>query len=702
MSAARSLPSYPLPAAPVVVKRGHATALLPDSTVTLRFRGLPIGKLLELCDGRTPYAEVRKALAERVPPARLDRLVADLTAAGVLVDASNTAATWWHAVENPPRLGKTGATPAIPSRPPPGSRRDHTPMRFALRSLIERRHSVRSFAPRALPLRKIIALLWAMNGVVPGGERRSVPSAGAIYPLTIGLINLRAVPGLERGVFVARFARDGKVGLRRVAADAGQAARAFLDPAPLAHAQGAIVVLGDFAQTAAKYANRSVLLVTLEAGHAVQSALLAATGLGAGAVEIGGFFEDRIRELFRAPRRLAPLSTVVFGAQAPRRRNADAPPFSFEWLETGSGPYAPPFHTAWVEFPSHSGAALTCWGRSVDPMLAWRKAVAEAAERRACDQPQGLRAAKLDEVRGALDPRTLLSFTSRQYRAAGSPLRPFSPQRSYLWKDATDLLSGRRRAVPAELVYFRDSLPANAQRTACASANTSGVAAHGTRDLAIESALAELIERDAFLRAWLHGVTGAKLRPESLPARLAARLRALHAAGVDARLMLLRSEPAYVFLAFGQHAARCFTKVGTAAHADPEQALDQAMMEMEAAVAVQLAADRSPPIRPAEVRSPGDHGALYAQPAYYRAADFLVRSHRARDLPRRANRPGIEPLLGWARREGFAPLWVDLGRAETVAGTLHVARVVAPGLIPIGFGYARQPFDEGTLPHPFA
>jgi ribosomal protein S12 methylthiotransferase accessory factor len=708
------------------VTAGRAVFHLPQGTGRLAFpRGLPVAGFLERCDGATSYSAIRATLGSRRNGSRLDRVAAALSRAGALIDASALVETAWGYVENSTRFGgapserqirvlERRATLASRKRVATRYRR---PARFGMRRAIELRRSTRHFAEAEVAADRILALLWSAGGCVPARKsrhtpqiRRVVPSAGALYPLTAGLINFRSVAGLPRGVYLAHFPHDGAIGLRRVPGDPSQASRAFADPLSLRHAQGAIVLFGDFSLTANKYGNRAALLVTLEAGHAAQSAMLAATGLDIGTFETCGFSERRLRGLFGLGERQRPLSAIVFGACG-----KDPAPVSLssEWLETEGHPFEPSFHSCVVTADRGKGETLECWGRSENPSIAVTKAAAEVAERMACASPRGLFSSRLQDVRAPLDPRTLVRYSADQYRRAGFRFAPFSEERVYLWKNGVDLVSGRTLAALAECVYFLDGLPAPARRRPVTRATSSGVAAYPTWNGATERAGLELIERDAFMRAWLLRETGRALRPRSLPARTVAELRRMRAAGIRTAVVLLHSEPAYVFMVFAQDEQRGFTKIGTAAAFDAGQALEQALMEVASHVAARVA--HGPERRrmpPRSVRTFADHASLYAQPAYFRRADFLVPRSVA-VMPKGRRKGGVDVLVEWARRAGRPFACVDL--SPSGARGLKVVRVLVPGLLPVSFGFGNEPVGlaaaQGSLnplvsgrnylPHPF-
>ena len=78
----------------------------------------------------------------------------------------------------------------------------------ALARMFSARQSVRAFAAWTMPLATLSELLFAAHGVIAimpletGGAylRRSVPSAGALYPLEIFVL-LRNVEGIEDGIY---------------------------------------------------------------------------------------------------------------------------------------------------------------------------------------------------------------------------------------------------------------------------------------------------------------------------------------------------------------------------------------------------------------------------------------------------------------------------------------------------------------------
>jgi SagB-type dehydrogenase family enzyme len=186
---------------------------------------------------------------------------------------------------------------------PPPERDGGLPLSAAL----NRRRSVRAFAPHALSLAALGQLLWAAQGVVDARDGvRTAPSAGALYPLVL-------YAATADGVF--RYVVAGHA-LERVAASdlRPDLAAAALGQEEIAAAPCVLVIAAVLARTTRKYGERGVRYVHIEAGHAAQNVLLTATALGLAAYPVGAFEDGHVARLLRLGPREAPLYLVPVGA----------------------------------------------------------------------------------------------------------------------------------------------------------------------------------------------------------------------------------------------------------------------------------------------------------------------------------------------------------------------------------------------------
>ena len=190
----------------------------------------------------------------------------------------------------------------LPRPSPPGD--------VSLNAAIAARRSVRSFAPDPLTADQLAMLLWSAQGITdPAHGLRTVPSAGALYPLQIYV----ATPD---GVF-KYLPRDHAV--RKIAGDdvRNDMAAAAVNQQWLARAPAVIVIAAVYGRTARKYGSRSDRYVHMEAGAALQNVSLEAVTLGLASCPVGAFDDDRVAQLMRMQRDERPLLLLPVGKPAP-------------------------------------------------------------------------------------------------------------------------------------------------------------------------------------------------------------------------------------------------------------------------------------------------------------------------------------------------------------------------------------------------
>ena len=170
----------------------------------------------------------------------------------------------------------------------------------ALARIFAARQSVRAFAPWTMPLATLSELLFAAHGVVgimpldAGGAylRRSVPSAGALYPLEIFLL-LRDVENLEDGIygFDPRSHALDRLFLRE---RLEQALGAFYTLPFIGGANAIVCHVAVFGRCQKKYGPRGYRYILLEAGHSAQNLCLAAEERGLATLCMGGFKDSML------------------------------------------------------------------------------------------------------------------------------------------------------------------------------------------------------------------------------------------------------------------------------------------------------------------------------------------------------------------------------------------------------------------------
>ncbi|MFW5713941.1 MAG: SagB/ThcOx family dehydrogenase [Brevefilum sp.] len=176
----------------------------------------------------------------------------------------------------------------------------------SLEETLAERRSVRNFQDEPLSQSQIGQLLWAAQGITHPAEYRTAPSAGALYPLEI-------YTATEDGLF--HYTPQEHSLTQVLEGDLrSRLYEAALEQESVREAPLVIVITGIYARTIAKYGeDRAPLYVHLEAGHAAQNILLQAVALGLGAVPIGGFYEDQIKEALKLPKEQTPLYLIPVG-----------------------------------------------------------------------------------------------------------------------------------------------------------------------------------------------------------------------------------------------------------------------------------------------------------------------------------------------------------------------------------------------------
>ena len=174
-----------------------------------------------------------------------------------------------------------------------------------LEQAIVSRRSRRDFLPKSLTLGQIGQLAWAAQGQDTSSKYRTVPSAGATYPLELFLVT-------DEGLFhylLAKHALE-KLADRDLRSELAMAAwgQGFVEAAPLT-----LVFAAQFTRTTTRYGQRGVRYVYMEAGHAAQNVHLQAESLGLGSVAVGAFDDASVSKVLALPDYLDPIYMVVVG-----------------------------------------------------------------------------------------------------------------------------------------------------------------------------------------------------------------------------------------------------------------------------------------------------------------------------------------------------------------------------------------------------
>ncbi len=166
---------------------------------------------------------------------------------------------------------------------------------MSVEQAIAQRRSIREYADIPLRLEEVSQLLWAVQGSVANGSRRTVPSAGATYPLEI-YVAVKKVEGLSPGIYHYRV-RTHDLELLRKENIAEALAKACWNQYFIQEAPVVILFAVNYERTTSRYGKRGIQYVHMECGHAGQNLYLQAEALGLGAVAVGAFDDEKVQSL---------------------------------------------------------------------------------------------------------------------------------------------------------------------------------------------------------------------------------------------------------------------------------------------------------------------------------------------------------------------------------------------------------------------
>ncbi|MFJ6542700.1 TOMM precursor leader peptide-binding protein [Streptomyces sp. NPDC091385] len=317
--------------------------------------------------------------------------------------------------------------------------------------------------------------------------------------------------------------------------------------------------------------------------------------------------------------------------------------------------------------------------------------------------------ASLEELgERALDPRACGLYGPRTY-AEDPMVEPFDPARRIPWVSGWSLRDEREVLVPARLVYYSEGTRADNFVFEC----SNGCATGGTWEEAVFFGLLELVERDAFLLGWYGNLP---LPEIDLAAVAGPRVRAMVARaalqGYDVHVFDNRVDlpvPVVTGLAVRRDDGPGTLAFAAGASFDPETAVESAVSEILTYIPHlpgQVAE------RPGElaamvedfdlVRRLPDHAALFGLPAMREhARGYLNPPRTAAPDELFAGWEELRPRTGDLRDDllllrdllagaGCDVVAVDQTTPEQRRMGLRTVATLAPGLLPIDFGWPRQ------------
>ena len=177
---------------------------------------------------------------------------------------------------------------------------------ISLEEALKNRRSVRQFSEKDLALEDISQILWAAQGITENSSGfRTAPSAGALYPIELFVVK-------SDGLF--QYIAKGHKLKKLDSGDLRQKLmQASLLQESISNASLDIIITAVYERTTAKYGDRGIRYIYMEAGHVCQNILLQATALQLGAVPIGAFSDTEVQKVLGLSKDYNPLYIIPVG-----------------------------------------------------------------------------------------------------------------------------------------------------------------------------------------------------------------------------------------------------------------------------------------------------------------------------------------------------------------------------------------------------
>lgn len=383
------------------------------------------------------------------------------------------------------------------------------------------------------------------------------------------------------------------------------------------------------------------------------------------------------------------------------------------------------------------GAARNVGGSGMTRATAAAAAVGEAVERYSASyvpHEQLVQATAAELGDRAPDPSSFALFHDVQYAQKGFPYTPFTADTRIKWVEGVDLETNEPTLLPAELVFLADTGPPRDGRISYST--SSGLACGRTYADALERALFELLERDAFMLAWWRRLSPARLDWSTHGWMADVDRRYFEPTGVEyvaLDLSWVHDLPIVAGVVRAGPGSGAALGVGASARASVEdcwwRALAEAFASRSACRKLRLLEpERRYEADGSDVVSFDDHICFYGDDERADEASFLWTGSETRaagDVPALTAQGDRlrDELVARVRRAGSRTFAVDVTAPDVAAAGLRVVRALAPGLCALDAehrcrflgsarlldlserdiltGGVRRIDDLNPLPHPF-
>lgn len=555
-----------------------------------------------------------------------------------------------------------------------------------LSQLIFRRKSCRAFSDEELDVDLISNICYHAYSI----PMHAVPSGGGLYPLKLYVLVEKKQGSLEAGYYEYDSTED-KLRRYKKDIDKEQLIYCFNDINLPFNSNVQIVITADFDRETSKYSNRGYRLTLIEAGHVAQNICLYCTENGVACCELGGVLDDELSNEIELDSEV-PILSIAIGKPSITKKNTEIDPVFFSGIiekkyvgknkpiKNCTGLYLgedASFFAAYADFGQDNDSA---GATSTSFYMAKAKAIIEGYERYVSEHPAVDLTCAAEEIGNEwLNPNIINPMTEECIERYS--LCHFSEKIILPWKKCEYLVSHKPIYVPVDLIYYGEYETPN---RICYS-NSSGIAAHTSKEMAIKNALMELIERDAIMRNWYQRKSPLIINNDILSNHIRKKINKYEEKGRKVLVLDMESKfaPTVQVIITGNEYP--FFVSGASTNMNAEVAVLKAMDEAEYAL---YSLQKKPfnDVIPEHVSMPADHGSLYASGKYISNIKWLMNGEVRDSLPKmNFTYSDLVNILN--------PIIAELAGD----GTLFVVRAFSSYCLPINFGYKCDAIDHPVM-----
>jgi ribosomal protein S12 methylthiotransferase accessory factor len=353
-------------------------------------------------------------------------------------------------------------------------------------------------------------------------------------------------------------------------------------------------------------------------------------------------------------------------------------------------------------------------GASINPEKAMAKAMGEAVERY-CAAIFEQKECPLSNADSApfqcVPPEDFALYSSQQYARTGFPYVPFTNYTPIRWTNAINPLSGEVCYVPASMVYIPYSPQTDLGEQAIIQPISTGLACHRSWEESASSAIAEVIERDAFTITWQAQISHPHISNPSLSLYNQELIRRFERAGYSVTVLNITLDHGIpTILSVLQHTNTEMPAMvfAASAHLNPEMAIQSSLEELAHTrrMATHLKTNRTPLVptpNHENISDQSSHVHLYCDQTNFPLTQFIFSSDHTidfSDIPNISTNNPKQDLLVYLekiQKIHHQVLLKDITTPDINDLGLKVTRAVIPGFHPLFMGHAMRALGGSRL-----